>query len=669
MGAGKKDPAGFSLVAHDEAEGKSEAGRSLFKELCDDARQKGKSKELNEIHVGRVLDGQRRVTRDLLLKVMDISEVPNEQRAALWERYFGGAPQSIAEVVRRRIILTGSIRDYGEIVDLSHPSLCNILDNRAATAESLFKILTRDAAANFPWKGEELTTQWRHEHEEYHMRKFNSNLLAARVETLFEMRPNASRIEWVERGNKPKSLAKMSKNAIRILLSALRHGEPTDWESVDRVLFGMDSTLIERVEVAHAWLMATKNPPPPRAKREARGPSDDQDGKKKRRGLHLPDEPIPQKAEPYPMELANRSSLRIIQKLLDELQKDEKQAALVTEVSTTLGEVKAIQPKRVNKKKEKPERKLQETKEPNPQPSHRTERTKAPEKLITTDDEAVSHETAVESDETPFKEEKKEINDSTAIVTTSDDVVTDEGVADSEPEAETELTIDEPISEEEVEEDPETLLFGPPREALTDDDDTYEEAIPDFSRYNSVWQLAEFLENFSGREVVGYNNAEEAAHLVAVNIASRAPFSINDTASAMKVLIYCFGRYPDSASTKLLTAAVEKSIGAESNVPTAKLLQLLTAEPRFRMFLIYYRDQHPESPITKLFSPFTDLAALEAPEDFDRYAQTDVDRSYQEILYPPPEPKVDEKKMAKRGKAGATERAAKLLEEDSVWDH
>jgi len=657
MGAGKKDPAHFKLVAHDETEGKSEAGRALFRELCDAARKGAMEKELNAMNVGRVLDGQRRVTRDLLEKVMTLADIPTDQREPLWERYFGGAPTSIAEVVRRRIIRTGSIRDYGKTVDLSHPSLCGILDNRAATAESLFKIFTRDTAANFPWKGEELTTKWRHEHEEYHMRKFSSNLLAARVETLFEMRPNASRIEWVERGNKPKSLERKSKNKIRILLSALRHGEPTDWESVDRVLFGMNSTLIERVEVAHAWLIAMKNPPPPRAKRESKEPSDD--GKKGRHGLRLPDEPIPQKVEPYPLELADKSDLLIIQALLEQLQKDETQTALVTEVSTALDEVKAMEPKPVQKKREKKEQRARIPR--------RAEATPEPKNLGVPNDEGPTDETAAERGETIFDQELEDVDiDDAEDDARVDDVVADEGATDDE------TTVDEPIAEEKREidedviEDPETLLFGPPREDLVDDD--YEETIPDFSRYSSVWQLGEFLENFSGRDVVGYNNAEKEADLVAVNIASRAPFSINDTASAMKVLSYCFGRYPDSASTILLTAAIEKSIGAEGDVPAEELMQLLSEEPRFRMFLIYYRDQHAESVIAKLLGSLTQLSVLEAPEDFDRYACTDVDRDYHEILRPAPKPKVDEKKLAKRGKSSVIERASRAIEEENPWE-
>lgn len=651
MGAGKKNPAGFSLVAHDEVEGKSEEGRALFRELCDEARQKGKTKELNEIHVGRVLDGQRRVTRDLLLKVMDISEVPNEQRAALWERYFGGAPTSIAEVVRRRIILAGSIRDYGKIVDLSHPSLCNILDNRAATAESLFKILTKDGTAGFPWKGEELTTKWRHEHEEYHMRKFSSNLLAARVETLFEMRQNASRIEWVERGNKPKSLENMSKNKIRILLSALRHGEPTDWESVDRVLFGMNNTLIERVEVAHAWLMATKNPPPPRVRRETKEPSDDDgDDKDRKRGPKLANEPIPQNEVPYPVELANRSSLLIIQKLLDELRQDETQASLVMEVSTTLDEVKAIQPKRVKKEKQNTAQKPREKRAAAP-----VKKQNAPRNEVTAETEAEELVSDVIDEEV------------------AEDGVTDE-VSDEPEEITEEVTedVEENIEEDTAPEeypleDPETMLFGQQKEAVIRDEDD-EEALPDFARYTSVWQLGEFLENFSGREAIGYATTEEAATIIATEIAKRTPFSINDTVNAMKVLAYCFGRFPDSEATMQLTNAIEHSVGTEGSTLGKKIMALLVAERRFSMFLTYYRDQHPDSAVTKLFASLTDLSAVQPHPEFDRFEQTDRDKSYDERINPKPKAKVDEKKKAKLGKFEEAKRANDALEAESIWE-
>ncbi len=656
MGAGKKDPAGFSLVAHDEMEGKSEEGRALFKELCDDARKKGKTKELNEIHVGRVLDGQRRVTRDLLQKVMDITEVPNEQRAALWERYFGGAPDSIAQVVRRRVILAGSIRDYGKKVDLSHPSICWILENRATTAESLFKILTHGEAPAFPWKGQELMQKWRHEHEAYHMRKFDSNLLAARIETLFHMRPTASRIEWVERGNMPESLKGMSKNKIRILLSALRHGEPTSWESVDRVLFGMDCTLQERVEVAHAWLMAKKNPPPPRTKRETSESTNTDDEPKRHGGPKLADQPIPQKLIPYPTELADQPEFDIIRKLLDELRSaDTDGGTLVADVSAVLEEVEAVQ---VTPKPAAPE--------PTTPPKERLRRERKPrEKRAAT----TAKKQKISVDEVEAEEELSNVIDDETVEETVDEEVSDEVEETTEEVADdfAEVTEEETAPEEYPLEDAETMLFGPQKEAVIRDEDD-EEILPDFARYTSVWQLGEFLENFSGRETLGYATTEEAATIIAAEIAKRAPFSINDTVNAMKVLAYCFGRFPDSEATAQLTDAITRSVGVDGGVPGKKIMALLVVERRFSMFLTYYRDQHPDSAVTKLFAELTDLSVVEPHPEFDRFAQTDHDKSYDEKINPKPKPKIDEKKKAKLGRFEETKRLSDALEAESPWE-
>lgn len=638
MGGNKKDPAGEKLVAHDEAEGKSDAGRALFKELCDAAVAKGKLKELRTIHVGRVLDGQRRVTRDMLFKVMDLAEIPAEERSALWERYFGGKPDSIAQEIRRRIILTGSIRGYGEKVDLSHPSLCWIMDNRATTAEAFRKIMTNDPDLSLPWKGPDLVTQWRHEHEDYHMRKFQSNLFAARVETLFQMRPTASRIEWVERGNMPASLKDMSKNRIRILLSALRHGEPTPWQDVDRVLFGMDCTLVERVEVAHAWLQAVKNPPGPRKKREES--SEETDEKRKRGRPALPNEPIPQNPVPYPTELVDQPDLEIIRKLLEELKStDEKQETFVAEVSTVLGEVEAIEHPAV-------------TATPAAPPPEKKSKEKKPrEKKAKIVDPA-----------TQKKRERKPRVIKVVELETAFDATIEVGADETE----------DPAQSEDVLEDPETKLFGAPREPSAEeelDDDEDERALPDFTKYNSVWLLAEFMENFIARESAGYGSSEEAFLTIATEVHTRAPLGINDTASAMKMLMYCIGRAPESEAAKYLIDAIEQSIGSEGDVPVKSLMALLTAERRFRMFLLYYRDQHPDSNVTKLMGSITDLESLEKPEKFDPHAMTDKDKDYHEKLRPTPKQvKTDKEKKRDEARYKYAPQGDADSEDEEPWE-
>jgi hypothetical protein len=299
----------FRLHAHDKVEGSSEAGRAVFAEICD--RLSGKVK--HKLHLHRILKGdagseKRRVTRDVMVKAMEAAGIENGEREKLWERYFGGPPQSIAEHVRRRIIRTGGIDEYAEFSGVNRQTLWLILEERALTHATLERLLSTDI---IPWEQDDLEAQWRRERTEYLMRTRSLNELGALVEAIFETRPQATRVQWVDLDNPPASLKEFSQNQRRIMMSALRHGRITTWEEADRILFGMECTLRERVEVADAWLREQKKAPTDHASGPEDGEADTRD-----RGGTAPVMPLDQYQEAYPEDLRGLESLEAIAKLL-----------------------------------------------------------------------------------------------------------------------------------------------------------------------------------------------------------------------------------------------------------------------------------------------------------------------------------------------------------------
>lgn len=312
------------LHAHDRIEGMSEVGRTVFAEICNGLS----SKQKNKLNLHRILKGdagseKRRVTREAMVNAMDAAGIENGEREVLWERYFGGPPASIAEYVRQRIIRIGGMQEYADFSKLNKQTLVAILRDRTLTHETLELLL---AVEVIPWEGELLEGKWRTERAEYLMRTRDVNILAARAETLFETRPHASRTEWVERNNPPAALEQYSVNKRRQMLSALRHGQITTWEEADRILFGMQCSVRERAEVAHAWLTLKAQQLQWGRTPGARGiePEDVGSTSDVEQGDAETETSPPhaQFAEPYPEALSSLSDLESIKRLLAELEGD-----------------------------------------------------------------------------------------------------------------------------------------------------------------------------------------------------------------------------------------------------------------------------------------------------------------------------------------------------------
>lgn len=184
-------------------------------------------------------------------------------------------------------------------------------------------------------------------------------------------------------------------------------------------------------------------------------------------------------------------------------------------------------------------------------------------------------------------------------------------------------------------ETPEVRLFGD-EEAEADTVGSAGES-PNVAGIASVWCLGEYLRNFSARGSAGYNTAEAAFAVIAQEVRRRAPLSINDTASALKMLVYSSGRFPDHEGTRAIMDAIEESIGTtHERVPGRELMTLLAAEPRFGAFLLYYSTSHPKSPVTRLLATHCDLTRLVEHPNFDPDEATDSDMDYAAILRPPP---------------------------------
>ena len=611
MGIEKKTPG--ALTANDKEEGRSEQGKAAFRKLCDGLTEKQKS----DMNLGRALNPEakevRRVTRDLVMKIFALKNTDKEAQKIFWREYFGGPPPDIAEFVRRRIIQEGNIRDYGERIGLSHATLGNILDTHMITYASLKKL--RKANEPFPWGKKELMKRWRTLSTAYRMSDEERplNEMAARMETLFEMRPTASRTQWVDLNNPPASLKDMSQNKRRILMSDVRHGKPVPWEEVDRILVGLNCDLEERMEVASAWIAARNEAPREKvskgktdAQATARGSKEETSGAKSEKKV------LQSQAE-YPEHLSGKADLHIIASLLTELTGHDASDVAADEhrlkerVDGALGTPGAIAVTRKKRKKKSEE--IVDVTSVAAAPS--TDETPA----AATSVPAASNAEHPEPDTAPTETEHEPV----------DEEVPDPPAPDTPTEpslpAHVPLVLDE------------RTLFG--EEDLSEDDD---ERLMSFSQSRSVWTIAEYARNFLCTESAGYGpNQEEEFTELAAEVNVRAPLGINDTANALKMLLYSYGRHSDHPATAMLLDAVGKSF-LQEEFPVAELLTLLIKEPRFSAFLIYYRDNMPESAITDVLSQFLHLPGVEVPSDFDPNVITDRDEDYEDVIRPrPPE--------------------------------
>ena len=823
------------LAAHDKAEGNSPAGRAVFREIC----AKLTTAQIGEMAAHRVLNESRRVTRDLMVRAMDMAAIPEPEREALWERYFGGPPTELAEIVRRNIIRHGNLREYGESVGLSHTTLGMILKERKMTNATLQALLKNDVSLG--QHAEQLTEQWKADNEAVLMKTSGLNVLGARVETLFALRPNATRMQWVEKNNPPASLRHLSQNARRFLMSDIRHGRPMEWKDVDLILFGMNCTIAERLSVAQAWM------------RMRRLGDQGKPNERKTAGANTaPDTdepaddtaPLDQHQVPYPEALLSKSNLEVIVHLLarftgenvsellsneqlleerlEEIIQFHKYALTLADLRETIipgndaeyesvpedttpldhmkellsqpvirarpviaaadefvaalrqahsqgqegtndmeadflyiylncrkalrdtgtdiqqsiaalldhlpgtksdGMIQSHPPTRqgtivsapLSKKRgilrqdpithmeqllsqviipaeevlaaaddfEAVITQLQEDRETvisqfryvrmyceqlvkgmisSPMKAKVASVIASIGALQPNDMSAVFAETGSEGDVDELEQTDDDASDELEQTTTDDEVdeleQNDDDASDELEQATTDDEVDEEqIAEEQIDEEKtddeeqeepadnehaedkepaslETRLFG--EEPLPAEPDPEEEQPEpqDFTGERGVWSLGEYLYGFSAKDCMGATHYEDDFARVAEEVRARsltAPLGIDDTANALKMLAYCYGRFPDDDATGLLMTAIEAGI---ERIPAAKLMELLTAEPRFSAFLVYYRDTHPDSVVTKMFASMTDLNRLSIPEDFDPDAATDADMSYEEILSP-----------------------------------
>lgn len=626
MGIEKKTPG--ALTAHDKVEGRSEQGKTAFRKLCEGLTEKQKS----DMNLGRVLNPDakevRRVTRDLIMKIFEFRNVDKETRKKFWLEYFGGPPPDIAEFVRRRIIQEGNIRDYGERMGLSHATLANILDTHMISFASLKKL--RKANEPFPWSKKELLKRWRGLSTAYLMADEDRGLneMAARMETLFEMRPTASRTQWVELNNPPASLQGMSQNKRRILMSEVRHGKPVPWEEVDRILVGLNCDLEERMEVASAWIAARNEAPREKVSKGKVGAQATARGPKTEVSTAETEKPVLQSQIEYPEHLKGKADLQIIASILAEMTGHDASDAATDEhllkqrVDSALGTPGQIAVMRKKRKRGSAEPALVAPSVTN------VELEVAPALQV------APSEPPTEQEPTPPAAEPTETRDEPPV---EEDEV-------DEHEAETEERDDSDAEEPDDEDEAHRADIDESSEATSDepdeDDDDVPEQLPDFSTVNSVWLLGEYAEHFFCEGSAGYGpNDDEAFTSIAGQIGSRAPLGINDMASALKLLVYSYGRHPDHPATGLLYDAIGRTL-LESGFPTPELLTLLLSEPRFRQALIAYRDEAPESAVTDFFSQLAYLPGLERPVDYDPNVITDFDIDYENVIRPrPPEEK------------------------------
>lgn len=616
MGIEKKTPG--ALTAHDKVEGRSEQGKAAFRKLCEGLTEKQKS----DMNLGRVLNEDakevRRVTRDLVMKIFALKKTDKEAQKIFWREYFGGPPPDIAEFVRRRIIQEGNLRDYGKRIGLSHATLGNVLDTHMISFASLRKL--RKANEPFPWGKKELLKRWRNLSTAYLMADEDRGLneMAARMETLFEMRPTASRTQWVELDNPPASLADMSQNKRRILMSDVRHGKPVPWEEVDRILVGLNCELEERMEVASAWIAARNEAPREKVSKGKAGAQATTRGSKEEAPGAESEKKILQSQIEYPEHLKGKADLQIIATLFTEMTGHDASDVATDEhrlkerVDSALGTPGSIAVTRKKRKKKSDE--VVDVTSGAATPSSDEAPAAVPPAAAPSIPPAPNVEPS-EPDTAPSEIEQQPVDEEVPDPP-APDTPTEPSLPEYVP-----LVLDE------------RTLFG--EEDLSEDD---EEQLMNFSGAPSVWTIAEYARNFLCTESAGYGpNQEEEFLELAAEVNVRAPLSINDTASALKMLLYSYGRHSDHPATSLLLDAIGKSF-LQEEFPVAELLTLLIKEPRFSAFLIYYRDNLPESAITDVLSQFLHLPGVDVPSDFDPNVITDRDEDYEDMIRPrPPE--------------------------------
>ncbi len=765
------------LDARGKAESKSIQAYAVFAEIC--ARLS--TKQIGDLMAHRVLKegpDQRPVTRDLMVKAMDAANLDEAVRTEYWERYFGGDADSIAEHVRRRMILAGGREEYAEQTTVSVSVISGIFRNCRVTRDALETLMAHES---FPWHGVTLNDRWKRENEAHFRECFGMNELGARVETLFEMHPNATRIQWVEKDNPPESLKEYSQNQRRIMMSQLRHGETTTWEDADRVLLGLGCTLKERMEVAQVWLKENNKPRRERAVSDSAGgseapPSDDTDTPVDDK-LDLESIPfLPQSGVPYPEELASKPDLEIITMLLmrftgnampedgtieesiDNALRAERDLGRMIEVlsktNLTIAEFrqfKSVFTSFVGNMTDKRAGLLEAYSYVESHCRHILEGTKDPvyERIQTIVDhfrpptEPKQHVMATAVPETvtlspkftgmmiagnsiaqpakgstPIKhmldlltrplmsavavhealpafkatlnptenrtgtklheaimyvemhcagvvrksqgvekrapvferlayivEELKALRasrnaeveqDTSAFAALPDGSLDSTDEVDEEEEAavEDEVEAEKATTEDEVEEEEVDATEDDVDEEEVDATEDEEEPLPDFTNVVDVWQVAEYLGNFWAEESAGYGHDEKGHRAIAEEIARRAPLQLNDLATAIKVLAYCFA--DDSVEGHAVLAdAVRGSIEGlrTSNAEAlSKMAACLAEEPRLKHYLINLRDADGVTPV--ILASVIDLQSLEKTDVVDVHDLMEQPRDFEDEFLP-----------------------------------
>jgi hypothetical protein len=587
MGKPKSNPDGLS--AHVREEGSSDASRTAFLEVVNRLTPEQR-KNVDQ----RVLDGRRKVSAFVFDAALTAAAIDSDQRELLWEQFFSGPPDTIAEYVRRRTILGGGIRPYAETVGFSHETICNILRTRNVEFPVLQSLLKK--ADHLPWDKDTILVKWRREYETHLMRKYEINIFAARIRMAFSMRPDALLEKWTRPENVlPPSLSQLSKNAVKQLVKKLRSGERIEWESVQAVLDGLGCPPLEIEEIKEAWQNIQDAP-------EATG--------------DLPPIIIGSETEIAPIvaqpegvaHVEMRSATRAV---LDESLPVVTGTSPHADISPATVAASIDTPRTLDVNAHVGTEKAT----PAPAPRKRLKRTaKEPKKGPVVDAEAQVRQVASESD--------------VQVETTR------------EPSG--------PRRDESITPSGQANIFTVSEQTfrLFDDngDDGAEEEMPsehpDFSEFTSVWHLGEYLRNFFARGSAGYGKADAAFLSIAEEVNRRAQnglLGINDAANVLKMLAYSYGRFPEHEGTQALMAALTQIIQQPpEEIAMSTLMSLMLKEPRFRAFLIYYRDVHPDSEVTCLFQSLCRLSDLTEEESFDPDTVTEEDTDYLTVLRPPP---------------------------------
>lgn len=446
-------------------------------------------------------------------------------------------------------------------------------------------LLLSAEAKCLPWQYDEIHIKWRREYEAYLMRRDGVNLLAARIRMVFDMRPAHSLESWMRAEQMPAGLG-TSKNRVRKLVGFLRRGSPESWNDIHPILAALGCTEVEIAEVQEAWQQTSS------------APSDDS------HGSQTLDMPTPTNTTScVPGSGATINETVRVDAPIDEHVFFE----TIPDAPTLTGTnrvIVAAEPSSV-------------------QPTRRTARRR----------DAAAFEAA------PPKETHSRVAKPTRTMKHRPPLLPPQTAV---------------IDEEPVPQIIERIEYSSPEVRLFGEEDAEAEVLkgmlPDFGRVASVWLLGEYLRNFSARESVGYDSAHAAFTAIAEEVRRKAPLGINDIASMLKMLVYSFGRSPEHPGTDTLIEAISQSIGTiPESVLGTELMTLLAEEPRFKAFLIYYRDTHPTSRVTQFLGTICSLSDLAEDPAFDPDAATDSDRDYASILRPPPEVRTPKVRKSKTG--------------------